>query len=121
VARGFAGDGKHLTGLIKEGIQSEGFSLVDVLQPCVSYDHIHTFPWYKERIYYLDETEHDSHDLIAAIQKAREWGDRIPIGVFYRNPEKLSFEQQSPVLQDGPLVKRRLDPMRVQKLIDSFL
>ncbi len=121
VARGFAGDGKHLTNLISEGIASDGFSLVDVLQPCVSYDRIHTFQWYQERVYDLNETGHDPHDFMAAMQKSREWGDRIPIGVFYRNPEKLSFEKQSPVLKDGPLVKRRLDPSRVEKAIDSFL
>lgn len=121
VARGFAGDGKHLVDLIKEGIASEGFSLVDVLQPCVSFDRIHTFQWYRERVYDLRETGHDPHDLMAAFQKSREWGDRIPIGVFYRNPEKLSFEKQSPVMKDGPLVKRRLDVLRVEKEIDSFL
>jgi 2-oxoglutarate ferredoxin oxidoreductase subunit beta len=121
VARGFAGDGKHLTNLIKEGLASEGFSLVDVLQPCVSFDHIHTFQWYKKRVYDLNESGHDPHDLIAAIQRAREWGDRIPVGVFYRNPEKLSFEKQSPVMKDGPLVQRRLDLTRIEKVMDSFL
>jgi 2-oxoglutarate ferredoxin oxidoreductase subunit beta len=121
VARGFAGDGKHLTGLIREGIAAEGFSLIDVLQPCVSYDRVHTFQWYKERVYDLKGDGHDPHDLMAAIQKAREWGKRIPTGVFYRNPEKPTFEQQSPVLKNGPLVKRRLDPSRVEKLVDSFL
>jgi len=121
VARGYAGDGRHLADLIQQGIASEGFSLVDVLQPCVSFDHIHTFQWYTERIYDLKEAGHDPHDLMAAIQKCREWGDRIPIGVFYRNPEKLSFEKESPVLADGPLVKRHLDGTRVKKVIDSFL
>jgi 2-oxoglutarate ferredoxin oxidoreductase subunit beta len=121
VARGFAGDEKHLAGLVKDAITAEGFSLVDVLQPCVSYDRIHTFKWYKERVYNLNEEGHDSLDLMAAIQKSREWGERIPVGIFYRNPETLSFEKQSPVLKDGPLVKRRLDMSKVEKLIDSFL
>jgi 2-oxoglutarate ferredoxin oxidoreductase subunit beta len=121
VARGFAGDGKHLTGLIKEAITSPGFSLVDVFQPCVSYDRIHTFQWYKERVYDLNENGHDTHDLMAAIQKSKEWGDKIPIGIFCQNPEKLSYEQQSPVMKDGPLVKRRPDPSKVEKVIDSFL
>jgi len=121
VARGFAGHGKHLAGLIREGIIAEGFSLIDVLQPCVSFDHVHTFQWYNERVYDLNENGHDPHDLMTAIQKAREWGERIPLGIFYRNPEKLSFEKESPVLANGPLVKRRFDPSRVEKLIDSFL
>ena len=121
VARGFAGDGKHLAGLFREAIGAEGFSLVDVLQPCVSFDHVHTFQWYKERVYDLKETGHDPSDLMAAIHKVREWGDRIPIGVFYRNPEKPTFEAQSPALQAGPLVARRPDPSRLSGVIDSFL
>ena len=120
-ARGFAGDVKYLTRLIKEAITSQGFSLVDVFQPCVSYDRIHTFQWYKERVYDLNENGHDTHDLMAAIRKSKEWGERIPIGIFYQNPEKLSYEQQSPVMKDGPLVKRHPDPARVEKVIDSFL
>ncbi|NIQ39567.1 MAG: 2-oxoacid ferredoxin oxidoreductase [Proteobacteria bacterium] len=121
VARGFAGDEKHLAGLVKDAITVQGFSLVDVLQPCVSYDRVHTFKWYKERVYNLNEEGHDSLDLMAAIHKSREWGEKIPIGIFYRNPETVSYEKQSPVLKDGPLVKRRPDMSKVEKLIDSFL
>jgi 2-oxoglutarate ferredoxin oxidoreductase subunit beta len=121
VARGFAGDGKHMAGLFKEAIGAEGFSLVDVLQPCVSFDHVHTFQWYKERVYDLKETKHDASDLMAAIHKVREWGDRIPIGVFYRNPKKPTFEAQSPALQAGPLVARRPDLSRLSGVLDSFL
>ena len=59
---------------------------------------------------------------MAATVKSKEWGDRIPTGIFYKNPESLTFEQQSSVLKDGPpLVKRKPDPTRVEKLIDSFL
>ena len=121
VARGFAGDGKHLTQLIKKAVKAEGFSLVDVFQPCVSFDHIHTFQWYKERVYDLSKDGHDPSDLMAAMERSREWGKRIPLGVFYRNPQKLCFEKQSPVLKTGPLVGRRLDVTRVNEVIDSFL
>ena len=121
VARGFAGDGKHLATLFKEAIKTDGFSLVDVLQPCVSFDHVHTFQWYKERVYDLDQAGHDPSDLMAAVHKAREWGERIPIGVFYRNPEKPTFEAQSPALRTGPLVARRPDLARLSGVIDSFL
>jgi 2-oxoglutarate ferredoxin oxidoreductase subunit beta len=121
VARGFAGDVEHLATLIKEAMTFEGFALVDVMQPCVSYDRIHTFQWYKERVYDLGQSGYNPNDLMSAIEKSREWGDRIPIGVFYRNTERLSFERQTPVMKDGPLVKRSLDPSRVEKVIDSFL
>jgi 2-oxoglutarate ferredoxin oxidoreductase subunit beta len=121
VARGFAGDGKHLAGLITEAINTEGFSLVDVFQPCVSFNRVHTYEWYKERVYDLNETGHDTRDFPAAIEKSKEWGDRIPIGVFYQNPEKRCYEKQQPVMEGEPLVKRTLDISRVEKLIDSFL
>lgn len=122
VARGFAGNVKHLEGLIKEGVSAQGFSLIDVFQPCVTYDHVHTFEWYKDRVYDLNESGHDTRDQTAAIQRSKEWGEKIPIGIFYQNPENLSYEAQSPVLKDGPaLVKRRPDPSRVKKVIDSFL
>jgi len=121
VARGFAGDGKHLAGLLKEAIALEGFSLVDVLQPCVSFDRVHTFQWYKERVYDLSKDGHDPSDLLAAIQKSREWGKKIPLGVFYRNPKKLCFEKQAYVLKEGPLVGRHFKATRVNKVIDSFL
>ena len=122
VARGFAGNVEHLKGLIKDAMSIEGFALVDVFQPCVSYDRVHTFEWYKERVYNLNESGHNTRDQTAAIEKSKEWGEKIPIGIFYQNPEKLSYEAQSTVLKDGPaLVKRRPDPSRVEKVIDSFL
>jgi 2-oxoglutarate ferredoxin oxidoreductase subunit beta len=122
VARGFAGNVEHLQWLIKEAVSTEGFALVDVFQPCVSYDHVHTFEWYKDRVYDLKESGHDTRDQTAAIQRSKEWEEKIPIGIFYQNPEKLSYEAQSPVLREGPaLVKRRPDPSRVEKVIDSFL
>ena len=122
VARGFAGNVEHLKWLIKEAMSIEGFALVDVFQPCVSYDHVHTFGWYKERVYDLNQSGHDTEDQTAAIQKSKEWGEKIPLGIFYQNPEKLSYEQQSSLLRDGPaLVKRHPDPSRIEKVIDSFL
>ena len=122
VARGFAGNVEHLKWLIKEAMSIEGFALVDVFQPCVSYDHVHTFGWYKDRVYDLNQSGHDTEDQTAAIQKSKEWGEKIPLGIFYQNPEKLSYEQQSSLLRDGPaLVKRHPDPSRIEKVIDSFL
>jgi 2-oxoglutarate ferredoxin oxidoreductase subunit beta len=122
VARGFAGNVEHLQWLIKQAMSTEGFALIDVFQPCVSYDHVHTFEWYKERVYDLKESGHDTKDQTAAIQRSKEWGEEIPIGIFYQNPEKLSYEQQSALLRDGPaLVKRRPDLSRIEKVIDSFL
>jgi 2-oxoglutarate ferredoxin oxidoreductase subunit beta len=82
VARGFSGDIKHLAGLIEEAVRHPGFSVVDVLQPCVSFND--TTQFFKERVYNLNEEGHDVENFKAAWEKAQEKDDRIPIGIFYR-------------------------------------
>jgi 2-oxoglutarate ferredoxin oxidoreductase subunit beta len=121
VARGYAGDVKQLSGLIKEGITSRGFSLVDILQPCVSFNHKNTYEWYRERVYKLDdEKDYDPSDKIAALEKAMEWGDRIPTGILYRQ-ERPTFEEQFPVLAGGTLVDQEINPGSVESLLDELL
>ncbi len=121
VARGYAGDQEHLVGLIKAAMEADGFSLVDILQPCVSFDRIHTFQWYKDRIYDVNQAGHEMSDLDAAVEKSREWGERIPIGIIYRNLERPSFESEHSVLKGGALIKRTHNASLVEKAIDSFL
>lgn len=121
VSRGFAGDAGHLASLIKMGITHQGFALIDILQPCVSFNHRNTYDWYQERVYKLEEEpNYDAGDRLAAFAKAQEWGDRIPIGVIYRQ-ERPTFEEKLPALSKGPLVKQKIDPGRVEKLLDEFL
>jgi 2-oxoglutarate ferredoxin oxidoreductase subunit beta len=121
VARGFAGDIKHLSSLIQKGINHRGFALIDILQPCVSFNHKNTFSWYKERVYNIEEnTVYDPGNSIAAFEKAHEWEEKIPIGVLYRE-ETPSFEERRLVSKREPLVKQKLNPQDVKKLIDEFL
>ena len=120
VGRSFAGDIEHLTQLIVLGIQHHGFALIDVLQPCVSFNQKNTYAWYRERVYKLEENGYDSGNKTAAFEKAQEWGDKIPIGVIYRE-EKSTYEEQLPALNRGPLVQRELDPMQAEKLMVEFL
>ncbi|MBP1748575.1 MAG: 2-oxoglutarate ferredoxin oxidoreductase subunit beta [Deltaproteobacteria bacterium] len=105
VARGYAGDNKHLKGLIGEAIRYPGFSLVDMLQPCVSFNKVNTYEWYSKRVYHIED-DHDPCDRVKAFGKALEWGDRIPIGIIYRN-DRASFESRVPVLSARPLVEGR--------------
>lgn len=120
VGRGFAGDVEHLSQLIMQGIQHHGFALIDVLQPCVSFNHKNTYAWYRERVYKLEENGYHADDKMAAFEKAQQWGDRIPIGVIYRE-EKSTYEEQLPALKRGPLVRGELDPMQAEKLLSEFL
>lgn len=119
VSRGFAGDIDHLTHLIKKGITHRGFALIDILQPCISFNHKNTFQWYKERVYKLEDERYDPSDKKTALEKALEWGDKIPIGIIYQENLPV-YEDQLPALRDGPLVKQKIDPRRVEKLLVEF-
>ncbi len=118
VARTFSGEPRHMTEVLKKAIKHTGFALVDVLQPCVTFNRVDTYQFYKERVYKLENEDHDVGDFDAAYHKALEWGDRIPIGVFYQE-EKPPYRTSFPALNDGPLVRQppRAD---VEKLIDEL-
>ncbi len=121
VARGFAGDIEHLTQLIRLGIEHKGFALIDVLQPCVIFNHRNTFGWYRERVYKLDEEGgYDLGDKAAAFMKAMEWDERIPIGIVYRK-DRAVYGETPPVLNGMPLVKQKLDPRQFEDLLSEFL
>ncbi|MGW8221548.1 MAG: 2-oxoacid:ferredoxin oxidoreductase subunit beta [Syntrophobacteria bacterium] len=118
VARGFSGMIEHLAGLIEKAIAHEGFALIDVLQPCVSFNKVNTFAWYKKRCYTLPD-EYDPSDWQAAMQTAVEWGDKIPLGIIYRN-QRTSFEKRFSVLQRGPLVGQDTDLGELKKILEKF-
>jgi 2-oxoglutarate ferredoxin oxidoreductase subunit beta len=92
VARGFSGDAGHLAELITEAVKHQGFSLVDVLQPCVTFNKKNTYEWYSKRVYKLDSS-YDPRDKAAALKKAAEWSEKIPLGIIYQE-EKSSFSQK---------------------------
>lgn len=110
LARGFAGDTKHLAGLIAQAVQHKGYSLVDILQPCVTFNRKNTYDWYRERVYKLEETDYDPSDRVAAFQKALEWGDRIPLGVIYQT-RLPTYEEQVASLERGPIATRKLEKL----------
>jgi len=118
VARGFAGDPVHLKELMKEAIRHEGFSLLDILQPCVTFNKINTYEWYKQRVYHI-EPEYNPEDRIAAFKKALEWGERIPLGVLYRNHRPV-LEKRMPALRDSPLVRQSFDIAKLETTLKEF-
>lgn len=120
VARGFANDADHLASLIVQGVRHKGFSLIDVLQPCISFNKMNTQAWYRERIYKLEEeTGYDCTDIIAAFQKSREWGDRIPLGILYRN-ENPCFEDTIGLGSLKPLVEYEPDEIDFGEVLKRF-
>lgn len=107
VARGFSGEAKQLTDLIAGGIAHKGFALIDVFSPCVTYNKVNTYPWFKERVYKLEDEGWDSSNFHQAVEKSFEWGDKIPLGVLYK-VEMDTYEDNEPAFKAGPLVKQKL-------------
>jgi len=106
IARGFAGEPKHLAELIKQGIQHHGYALIDVLQPCVTFNKLNSYEWYRERIYHLEDEAYDVGDRDAAWDKAHEWGDRIPVGVLYKVEGRPAYEDEVQTLDGGTPLSR---------------
>jgi 2-oxoglutarate/2-oxoacid ferredoxin oxidoreductase subunit beta len=116
VARGFSGKQKHLVETLKAAIRHKGFSLVDVLSPCVTYNKDNTYQWFNPRVKILEEQGHDPTDFHKALDQAYRWGEEIPIGLFWQRTDLASLEDLEPVLHDGqgPLAFRRLGVTEAQ-------
>lgn len=120
VARGFSGDINQLQRLIVEGVKHRGFSLIDVLQPCVTFNKLNTYDWYNKRVYKLEEEKHDFTDIKKAFEKAEEWGDRIPTGLFYKN-DKPSYGDELPQIAKLPLVEQRISNINISGLMEEMI
>ncbi len=134
VSRAYSFDVMHLRNIIKQAIQHKGLALVECLQPCPTYNDINTKEWYAgedrkdpntgkplSRLYKLEDTGFDPvvHELsqdfqkkVAGMEKAQEWGDKIPVGIFYQNPLEPTFQdrlkQRIPFYLENPPAKQQL-------------
>src|ERR1700716_2711650 len=124
VARGFTGQIRHLTELIKGGIQHKGFALIDTFSPCVTFNPDNTHEFFKQRTHKLEDQGHDPTDFATAMEKAYAWGENIPIGLFWKRDDLASLDQLEPVLDEGgPLCRRPLgvDAATGQELIRELM
>ncbi len=119
VARAFAGDIKETKEIIKKAIKHKGYALVDIFQPCISFNKINTFDWFKEHTYYLDST-HDQTIRTEAFKKSIERG-KLPLGIFYINKNRKIFEQNLMIFAQNkkPLYQRQTKTEKITKLINS--
>jgi 2-oxoglutarate ferredoxin oxidoreductase subunit beta len=112
VGRAFSGDIERTKEIIKEAILTRGFSLVEILQPCVSFNKVNTFAWFKERIYYLDE-KHNPEDIRKAFEISLE-KERFALGIIYRNKERKTFEENLSLCGlNYPIIKRTILPEKI--------
>jgi 2-oxoglutarate ferredoxin oxidoreductase subunit beta len=120
VGRGFAGMRDHLKDLYKQAISHRGFALLEVLQPCVSFNKVNTYQWYQERVYRVEDSpDYDPESELWAYQKGKEWGEKIPLGVIYKNPRPI-IEEAFSVLADGPLFQQARERPIAQLLQDFY-
>ena len=119
VARAFCADQEKTKEILKKAVQHKGYALVDVFQPCVTFNKVNTYQWFKEYTYYLEDS-HDPSDRAAAFVKSIET-ERLPLGIFYMSPEKKSFEENTGVYSDNPspLHERKLPLDKLKVLIES--
>lgn len=117
VARTFAGDKEHMKEMMKQAITHNGYALLDILQPCVSFNKVNTYKWFKERIYYLEKT-HNPTDRAEALNRASET-NKFPLGIFYKH-KKATFEENQFLYKENkmPLYKRERD---LKKFKEKFL
>ncbi|MBY0357789.1 MAG: hypothetical protein K2W82_07290 [Candidatus Obscuribacterales bacterium] len=122
VARGFSGEQKQLVDLIAGGIAHKGFALIDVYSPCVTYNKVNTYPWFKERVYKLEDEGWDPSNFQNSLLKSFEWGEKIPLGVLYKD-EQTTYEDLEPVLQRGSLVKQPIGVSKetMSKFVDELI
>ncbi|MGP8109746.1 MAG: 2-oxoacid ferredoxin oxidoreductase, partial [Thermoplasmata archaeon] len=88
--------------------------------PCVTYNKINTFDFFRQRVYKLESAGHDPTDIVTAWERSLEWGDKIPIGLFYRT-DRPTYEDLEEVLHAGPLVKQPAGIGGNTTLLDEFV
>ncbi len=118
IARGYAGNLPHLVDLIIKAFKHKGFSYIDVLQPCVTYDKVHGYKYYQDRTYDLEKSGHDKTDKMAAFTKAFET-EKDPIGIFYQE-ERDVYEDVQPQFAEGPLTAKDLTKNDIRTVLDQY-
>ena len=114
-----------MSSIVAKAIEHKGFALVDAMSPCVTYNKVNTYDFFRKRVYDLEKEAHDPTDLKAAFMKALEWPvmqrDRIPLGLFYRNDRVPTYESLEPAYRKGNPVKEPLGIEDPDELLAEFL
>jgi len=121
VARASSGDVEQAKEIFKKAILHKGYALVDIFQPCVTFNKINNFMWFKNHTYYLDDS-YDPHDKIKAFEKSLELEEgKIPLGVLYENNEEETFEETLVAYSSDkrPLYEREVSFEKIEMLINS--
>jgi 2-oxoglutarate/2-oxoacid ferredoxin oxidoreductase subunit beta len=119
VARSFSGDSEHLVNIMKQAILHRGYSLVDILQPCVTFNHVNTFKWYKENTFKLG-VDYDPNDKEKGLKMAMEWENGIPLGVIYKEEKEEYTDKLSYITKEKSLIYRQWEPQYAKRFMNDF-
>lgn len=116
VARAFSNDREQLQEMLEAAINHKGYALIDVFQPCVSFNKVNNHKWFKENTYYIDD-KHDKTDMAAAFKLSTQ-KEKLPLGIFYREEGKPTFEDHLQAFEKNkdPLFKRTVDMKKAEQL-----
>ena len=120
VARAFVGDLEKTKNILKQAINHKGYALIDLLCPCVSFNRVNTFQWYKENSYYIDDA-YDPYDQAKAIEMVLDTS-RLVLGVLYMNPKRRPYSENVRIYNEDkrPLYQRDLNKEKFNQLLESF-
>ena len=120
VARAFVGDTDKTKEILKQAVKHKGYALIDLLCPCVTFNRVNTFQWYKENSYYIDDA-HDPYDQVKAIELALD-SSRLALGVLYKNLNRRPYSENIRIYNDDkrPLYQRDLDKKKFNNLLESY-
>lgn len=120
VARAFVGDSEKTKNILKQAINHKGYALIDLLCPCVSFNRINTFQWYKENSYYINNS-HDPYDQEKAMKLALD-SSKFPLGILYINHKKRPYEENVRIYDTDkrPLYQRELDRKKFNEILNTF-
>ena len=116
VAQGFSGDIPHLTELIKKAVLHKGFSFINILQLCPTFNKINTLPWYQERIV---RVENPATEVDKALDLTLRQDGKISVGVIYQI-QKPTYQERLPQLAEEPLVKQAIDKIDISESLKQF-
>ncbi len=117
IGRAFTGDVEKTKDILKAAIQHKGYALVDIFHPCVTYNKVNTFQWYKNHTFWLNE-KHDPTDYDNAMKLALDQ-ENMALGIIYKNENKVVFDEAHPVYKDDktPIIQRKRDIKQVNDAI----
>lgn len=120
VARGFSGNPKQLTSLLESALQHNGYSLVEVLSPCVTHNKVNTYKWFQSNIHDLDgDPDYDAGNRSLAIDLFNDL-EKLPVGLIFKETgpsfDDLALPSQTPIV----FTDLKVEPKRLNKLLDKF-